>query len=252
MKRLSIIFLVCILLASATVTSFAYNVFDDVAKSFINTEVELYLTEETKAGEIEYFGERITLQDKDGNWLSADDYIPSGTKLFYFNKELWYTVVLVGDADCNGKITAADARAALRISAGLSTAYYSDIYGSTDANFDGILRAADAREVLRKAAGLSNFEIFIENSKKYILSFEISNPSDDEYYVGFMAHPDYVNNPQWLDVSLYGDLVKDVEAYSGVTYKLILKEPTYENACKLYKTMAEMDSVIMAFPEAER
>ncbi len=252
MKKFLILSIVCVLLSSCIVTSSAYNVLDDISDSFINTDSRLFLTEETKAGEIVYFGERITLQDKDGNWLSADDYVPSGAKLFYFNTDFWFsTVVLVGDADCNGKITAADARTALRISAGLDSCENSDKYGATDANFDGRLKAADAREVLRKVAGLSNYEIFIENSKKHILSFEITKPSNDkDYCVDFIVHPDYVNNPQWLDVSFYGGLVKDVEIYDGFVYTLILNEPTYENAYKLYKMMVAMNSVIMAGPDA--
>lgn len=60
---------------------------------------------------------------------------------------------LIGDIDGNGKITAADARLALRIAAGLETVS-PQVYVLADINRDGRVTAADARTILRTAAGL--------------------------------------------------------------------------------------------------
>ncbi len=65
---------------------------------------------------------------------------------------------LLGDANCDGKINAIDARLVLRISAKLEpypavdTAYFKN----ADINGDGVLTAADARIILRCSAGLAN------------------------------------------------------------------------------------------------
>ena len=62
---------------------------------------------------------------------------------------------LKGDVNSDGKITAADARLALRLSAGLETIDKLKVEISViDYNGDGKITAADARKILRKAAGL--------------------------------------------------------------------------------------------------
>lgn len=63
--------------------------------------------------------------------------------------------VRVGDADGDGKVTAGDARLALRVSAGIDKAsYYAKQYADTNA--DGKITADDARMLLRVSAGLEN------------------------------------------------------------------------------------------------
>ena len=62
-----------------------------------------------------------------------------------------------GDADGDGKITAADARLALRQSVGLEKfAPVSDSFLACDVDFDGKVTAADARLILRYAVGLED------------------------------------------------------------------------------------------------
>lgn len=68
-------------------------------------------------------------------------------------------VYALGDADDDGSITTADARAALRIAVGL------DDYPAThktfiacDVDMDGSVTTADARSILRAAVGLEDFE----------------------------------------------------------------------------------------------
>ena len=58
-----------------------------------------------------------------------------------------------GDANCDGRLTAADARHALRCSAGLDSQEEAVIYAA-DVNSDGRITAADARLILRAVAQL--------------------------------------------------------------------------------------------------
>lgn len=62
----------------------------------------------------------------------------------------------IGDVNGDGKITAADARLALRIAASLDIVYL-DVYLRADTDFDGDVSAGDARRILRVAAGLEKF-----------------------------------------------------------------------------------------------
>lgn len=64
---------------------------------------------------------------------------------------------VMGDADFNTKITAADARKVLRFSASLESINDSEaknFYFTSDMNYDGKVNSADARMILRTAAGL--------------------------------------------------------------------------------------------------
>lgn len=64
--------------------------------------------------------------------------------------------IMRGDVDESGKITAADARLALRISAQLETVSERKMKAA-DVNGDGKVTSADARLILRFSAGLQNF-----------------------------------------------------------------------------------------------
>lgn len=64
---------------------------------------------------------------------------------------------LLGDIDNNGKITAADARLALRIAVGLDSAVKNTAkFTAGDVNHDNKITAADARLILRAAVGLES------------------------------------------------------------------------------------------------
>ena len=73
---------------------------------------------------------------------------------------------MLGDVNLDNKITAADARLALRISARLENYPAADsvVFMNTDVNADGVITAADARIILRVSAGLSTFEDFRNTS----------------------------------------------------------------------------------------
>ncbi|MBQ8209933.1 MAG: hypothetical protein IJZ35_05065 [Clostridia bacterium] len=73
---------------------------------------------------------------------------------------------LMGDANLDGKITAADAREVLRISAGLEDMPANDdvVFLNADVNGNGVITAADARIILRVTTGLSDFKDFENTS----------------------------------------------------------------------------------------
>ena len=66
-----------------------------------------------------------------------------------------YISFLKGDADGDGRITAADARTILRAASGVET-LAGQSKENADYNNDGEITAADARSVLRESAGLEN------------------------------------------------------------------------------------------------
>ena len=85
--------------------------------------------------------------------LADDALIPNGTKFTFNGTE--YTVIVKGDAQPDGKLTASDARTILRIAAKLDNP--DDITKSaSDINSDGKVTSAEARNVLRFAARLAN------------------------------------------------------------------------------------------------
>lgn len=79
----------------------------------------------------------------------ANAYINSDMTLY----AVWETAVMRGDADGNGKVTAADARIALRISAKLQAGTESEI-SACDLNGDKKVTASEARMILRFSARL--------------------------------------------------------------------------------------------------
>ena len=62
---------------------------------------------------------------------------------------------ILGDVDDDKKITAADARLALRIAAKLEKVS-AEQYKAADVNGDGIVTSADARKILRHSANLES------------------------------------------------------------------------------------------------
>lgn len=104
---------------------------------------------------------------KYGQFLTYNRYVKPGV---LYNHVQWIdpepTNYLLGDVNLDGKITAADARLALRISARLEP--YPDVksvvFKNADVNGDGVITAADARIILRVSAGLNSFSDFSHTS----------------------------------------------------------------------------------------
>lgn len=85
--------------------------------------------------------------------LADDALIPNGTKFTFNNVE--YTIIIKGDTVADGKITAGDARAILRIAAKLDNPAEAT-FSASDINSDAKVSTAEARNVLRFVAKLSS------------------------------------------------------------------------------------------------
>lgn len=104
-----------------------------------------------------YTGDNKFVEDKDGKALSDGDAVSTGSKICLKYDGYTYdyrTFILKGDVNCDGRITASDARLALRFSAKLEKTLSYE--AQTAANYDDKqgVTAADARLILRKAAEL--------------------------------------------------------------------------------------------------
>lgn len=103
--------------------------------------------------------------DAEGNRLGRNDTLTTGdilnctATITLSERTIFeYTVVVLGDTDCNGKVSAADARLALRLAAGLDKAE-KHILSAADADMNGKVTAADARTILRAAASMEKLTI---------------------------------------------------------------------------------------------
>lgn len=252
MKKLFSIILCTGFLLLSILPAGAYNIEADIQESFSPYADTLFITEETKAGDIKYFGERITFYDSQGNELSADDYLKTGDSLVYFDILALYTVVLVGDCNCDGKITASDARIALRMSANLYK--YSELpetHGAWDADFSQTIEAADARSILRVSAGLDTFDDFKNAYNEAVEKHSDKTAEFDDKLIMICLNPDYVKNEDVYTPEFYGSLVGSVEVFAeysenDVWIKLYLAEPSKENVDMLINECFENEAIIVA------
>ena len=97
-----------------------------------------------------------TVTTADGKAVSESSSVGTGYILKNTSGNLAYTMVIIGDVNCDGKVNASDARFALRVSAKLEK---TDDYTGAAADVDGNSKvtAADARTILRVAAKLDTF-----------------------------------------------------------------------------------------------
>ncbi len=86
---------------------------------------------------------------------------------------------MMGDANGNGKVTAADARVVLRVAAKIDPADSISLY-NTDADGNGKITASDARLILRFAANLSEFVFGFDGNG---VPCALNVLRSDEYYV---------------------------------------------------------------------
>ncbi|MCD7828364.1 MAG: hypothetical protein LUG85_07525, partial [Clostridiales bacterium] len=119
---------------------------------------EITLTANTKVTELaKTLDKQVTVTNTDGSELETEALVGTGCKVQVLDDSgeivLEYTAVVPMDVDGNGKVTAADARIALRVAAGLETVetFYA---AAADCDADTYNTPSDARAILRKAANL--------------------------------------------------------------------------------------------------
>ena len=105
---------------------------------------------------------------KDGNKAAENAIVTTGMKIVLKDASGKVadekTIVVPGDVDCDGKIAAADARAALRRSVGLDE--FKDYQTSAaDVDRSAKITASDARAILRASVGLVDKKDFYNSAK---------------------------------------------------------------------------------------
>jgi len=125
--------------------------------AFEKISVDTFLKEITEKSEI---------VSQDGKTVASDADISSGMKIVLKNDSGKIvdekTIIVPGDVDCDGSISASDARAALRRSVGLDV--LKDFQETAaDVNRDGKITSMDAREILRASVGLVDKKDFFNN-----------------------------------------------------------------------------------------
>lgn len=133
---------------------------EPVIRVCVMTEEYAYINGETTVKRFLDWLQIDTAVIKNGDTvLGADALIPTGATLTYQDaesKEKQYTFILLGDVDCDGKITAFDARQVLRVSVKLEQADTFALNMACDFNPDYKIMADDARRVLRYSVKLEN------------------------------------------------------------------------------------------------
>ncbi len=161
MKKLFAFLLVASMLCSlGSATANAAVIDDAFEQTFFAVDYGyVYLAKPTTAGEIN--NKNLKVINKDGTAVKDDELVTSGMRCdsYGYTKD----IVLLCDVDCDGKVTASDARIALRLASYLekwdapicrvaaNTHSLTDIGGTT---------AEDARFILRFAAGLEDYSHF--------------------------------------------------------------------------------------------
>ncbi len=138
--------------------------------SFVIDETNICFAEIINAADLlkKFKAGSIKLTDKDGNEISGSSPVGSGAvvSLVEGGETLdSYTMILLGDLDGNGEITAVDARIALRASASLDKLNEWQTLAA-NVNNDGDLTAVDAREILRASASLQDPKAWLEKRKE--------------------------------------------------------------------------------------
>ena len=121
-----------------------------VDEESMQTSIESDKTVEDIIAQIE--NQNVIIITPTGEEITADAAVGTGCVII-INNIIQYNIIVHYDVDGNGKVTPADARLALRASAGLDI--LDGVY-ETAANYDGkeSVSTSDARMILRKAAGL--------------------------------------------------------------------------------------------------
>lgn len=175
------------------------------AESFLEREGEfLIVSRETQADLfMSYLPSGCELSDQDGSELFADSKVATGMLLKQGRERL--IVVLLNDVNCDGRVSAADARLALRAAAGLESLSSSQTRAA-DANADGRLAAFDARTILRIAAGLQLMTAEQESSYYLALESQSAAASISESIKNAEFHPLLTQSPI-EDISYFDDVV---------------------------------------------
>lgn len=154
MKKISLLLVIVMLLGSFII--FASAEIDKSKFECIDGIVYFENRLQIKAGEIiEQSGDSsLVVIGNDGKVFASDENVPNGAYVAVMENGVVAEKVQIcvkEDVNCDGRVTAADARLALRTSAKLEALSMIQKLAA-DVNDDGKITAADARLILRKPA----------------------------------------------------------------------------------------------------
>lgn len=178
------------------------------------------------------------IADETGAELQANDCITTGCQWLKTQTDgdtVLFTYIILGDADRDGHVTAADARQVLRISSKLETADEFIDKAAMDINASYTVDASDARSILRYAAKMTSYADF---SAKKTQNWSVW----DTHYV--LVFPDETKTdftPEMFDA----ELVSEVYSVNGALF-LKLKEPGRDSAEKLLYELKSRDDLPIA------
>lgn len=255
MKKVKLfVCMLCItaLLTAGSGTSLAYDMNREIPTELFLAGDRFVLTEETRISDLTVSDGVITFTDRDGNTLDGDAQLKTGDMLWYFGV-IDYRIILLGDENCDGFITASDARAVLRYASQLDrlSGEEDGRAAACDADLSGLLTVDDARLILRCAAGLEDFS----DIKEEYLRKQAHKPESDysPSEVIIMLNPACVDNEACYTPQFYGeDKVKDVEILMDyretgeVFLVLTLCEPSRKNVDRMIEELKDNDAVIAA------
>lgn len=147
-----------------TITAIAPYAFDGCYKTNEKDEISFVISSILVPASVTDLGEDCLKLAvfADGESYAPRIYAYEGTPVIKLLRDAGYLVTPLnnkkGDLNNDGKITAADARLALRLSVGLDEATDSLVYAG-DLDGDGAVTAADARILLRISVGLEDYTI---------------------------------------------------------------------------------------------
>lgn len=101
-------------------------------------------------------GEGWTVCGEDGNAVADDTFVSTGCKIKHSSGSVEYTLIILGDVNLDGKVTAADARLVLRKSAQLQDLTELQTLAA-DVDINEKVTASDARIILRVSAQMQQF-----------------------------------------------------------------------------------------------
>lgn len=168
-----------------------------------------------------------------GRTLTFDDYLPTGAVIAIETpegEEKKYTAVLYGDVNCDGKITAADARFLLRVAAKLDTIDDVYIYEAAKLTNGLVVDAEDARRVLRTAALLDDNLRVMYNKTAY---YNWKLPDIEViFHPGKDGGADELEKFEFVESVSAADSIL-IEGTEYPCYKLAIKEPYIDNFMRL-------------------
>ncbi len=160
----------------------------------------------------------------------------------------------IGDVNGDGKISASDARLALRASVGLEKLTDTQ-FKSADVNNDNKVTASDARTILRVSVGLENFEI---KSEYDTFSDNWHFGIDDDHVVITDEYGNgYVDNLILIqfktkDIKIIEKVISTINGTvignSDYEYQVQIEVSDLESIKKICEDISKMDEVWMAFP----